>query len=245
MSTIPISRVLQKLDEYLGRKDFDAAERHLKYWEEDARVSGDMRGLLTVTNEQIGFYRKIGREQDALTAAETAIKLAEELNLSDSVSMGTTLVNAATAYKAFGHADRAIPLYEKAKCLYEAKLAPNDGRLGGLYNNMALTLLDLRKFAEAEALFNKALSVMEQIPDGELEMAITWCNLADLYTATGEGRVKECLEKAFELLDKENLPRNGYYAFVCEKCANAFAYYGYPYCERELIKRARTIYERA
>lgn len=245
MSTIPISRVLQKLDEYLGRKDFDAAERHLRYWEEDARVSGDMRGLLTVTNEQIGFYRKIGREQDALTAAETAIKLAEELDLSDSVSMGTTLVNAATAYKAFGHADRAIPLYEKAKCLYEAKLAPNDSRLGGLYNNMALTLLDLRKFAEAEALFNKALSVMEQIPDGELEMAITWCNLADLYTATGEERVKECLEKAFELLDKETLPRNGYYAFVCEKCANTFAYYGYPYCERELIKRARTIYERA
>ena len=245
MSAIPISRVLQKLDEYLGRKDIAAAQRHLEYWEKDAKASGDMRGLLTVTNEQIGFYRKTERETEALSAAEKAIALAEEMKLSDSVTMGTTLVNAATAYKAFGYAEKALPLYEKAKCLYEAKLAPNDGRLGGLYNNMALTLLEIGKFAEAEVLFNKALAVMEQVQDGEAEMAITWCNLADLYNAKGENRIKECLENAFELISTETLPRNGYYAFVCEKCANTFAYYGYPYCERELKKRARTIYERA
>lgn len=245
MSSIPISRVLQKLDEYLRRKDIAAAQRHLEYWEKDARASGDMRGLLAITNEQIGFYRKTEREAEALSAAEKAIALAEEMKLSDSATMGTTLVNAATAYKAFGYAEKALPLYEKAKCLYEAKLAPNDGRMGGLYNNMALTLLDLGKFVEAEVLFNKALAVMEQISDGEAEMAITWCNLADLYNAKGENRIKECLENAFELISTETLPRNGYYAFVCEKCANTFAYYGYPYCERELKKRARTIYERA
>ena len=244
MSAIPITRVLQKLDEHLEHKDFDGAEKHLKYWEEDAKSSGDMRGLLTLTNEQIGFYRKTGREQEALTAAETAIALTDELKLSDSTSAGTTLVNAATAYKAFGHADKAIALYEKAKSIYEERLNADDGRLGGLYNNMALAMLDLRRFTEAEKLFNKALAVMAQIPDGEAEMAITWCNLADLYTAMGEDRKNECLKKAFELLDTETLLRNGYYAFVCEKCADTFAYYGYPYCEKELLKRARMIYER-
>ena len=30
--SIPIARVLNRLDEYLARKDYAAAERHLDYW---------------------------------------------------------------------------------------------------------------------------------------------------------------------------------------------------------------------
>ena len=29
---IPISRVLEKLDEHLGRNDYSSAEKHLLYW---------------------------------------------------------------------------------------------------------------------------------------------------------------------------------------------------------------------
>lgn len=244
MQTIPTDRILKKLDEYLGQKDFDSAERHLKYWEADAKASGDLRGLLTVLNEQIGFYRKTDRKAEALSAAESALNTADKAGLSNSVTMGTTLINAATAYKAFGHADTALPLYEKALNIYEAYLPANDSRLGGLYNNMALALLDHRDFDKAEALFSKAISVMSEVSGGEIDAAISWCNLADLYTAKGEDRIKDCLQNAFELLSTESLPRDAYYAFVCEKCAPTFAYYGYPYCEKELLKRARTIYER-
>ena len=245
MSVIPIDRVLKKLDEYLDKKDFDAAEKHLRYWEADAKAIRDMRGLLTVINEQIGFYRKSCREAEAIAAAERALKLADENGLSGTATMGTTLINAATAYKAFGQAEKALPLYEKAKEIYESALRSDDRRLGGLYNNMALALLDMRSFTEAEALFNKAISVMAQIDGGQAEMAISYCNLADLYYLDGKRDVRPCLEKAFELLSAEELPRDGYYAFVCEKCAPTFAQYGYPYCERELLKRARKIYEGA
>ena len=51
--------------------------------------------------------------------------------------------------------------------------------------------------------------------------------------------------KAEKLLYTESLPRDGYYAFVCEKCAPVFAYYGYFLTEQELHRRAGEIYERA
>ena len=38
--------------------------------------------------------------------------------------------------------------------------------------------------------------------------------------------------------------RDGYYAFVCEKCASVFGYYGRFFYEKELTERARRIYER-
>ena len=49
---------------------------------------------------------------------------------------------------------------------------------------------------------------------------------------------------AGKLLDTESLPRNGYYAFVCEKCAPVFGYYGFLQTEQELNRRAREIHNR-
>jgi hypothetical protein len=37
--------------------------------------------------------------------------------------------------------------------------------------------------------------------------------------------------------------RDGYYAFVCEKCASVFAYYGDFLYAEELEERAKRIYE--
>ena len=51
--------------------------------------------------------------------------------------------------------------------------------------------------------------------------------------------------RAEKLFYTEDLPRNGYYAFVCEKCAPVFGYYGYFLTERELKRRAREIYDGA
>lgn len=248
--SIPVGRVFEKLDKLLAQKDFYGAERHLAYWLRDAEALGDTRGMLTVVNEQIGLYRKLGRETEALSAAERALALADEAGLAGSVTMGTTLVNAATAYKAFHYDDTALPLYEKAQDIYEKYLLPDDGRLGGLYNNMALALMDVSRFSDARQLFEKALAVMALVPGREPEMAVTYCNLADLAAAVqgleaGEAEINRCLEKAMELLDTEGLTRDGSYAYVCEKCAPCFGYYGFFLYKKELTKRAEQIYEGA
>ena len=57
--------------------------------------------------------------------------------------------------------------------------------------------------------------------------------------------VEEYLETAEKLLNTESLPRNGYYAFVCEKCAPVFGHYGWFAAEAELKRRAEEINDRA
>ena len=91
---------------------------------------------------------------------------------------------------------------------------------------------------------------MGKVKNGELEQAITYLNLADLKAAelgheAAEAYIEEYLEKAKALIDTPELPRNGYYAFVCEKSAPTFDYYGYFLYADELKKTAGRIYERA
>lgn len=247
VTPIPTRRVIEKLDEYLGRNDYAAAERHLRYWLEEANIGNDQRGKLTILNEQIGLYRKIGKEAECVQAIDGALSLADALDMENTITLGTTLVNAATGYCAFGKTGQAIPLYQKAQTIYEATLPPKDGRLGGLYNNMALALMETGEYRHAEDLFCKALTIMREQEHGEAEMAITYLNLADLITVqqSGDDRIGLYLAEAERLLDTESLPRNGYYAFVCDKCAPIFGYYGHTDTEQKLKRRAEEIYERA
>lgn len=246
---IPTQRVLEKLDDHLGRNDYDSAERHLLYWLDEAKDGIDKHGMLTVENELMGLYRKTNRKEKALESVRKALDLIDELKLGSAVVAGTTFTNAATVYKAFAMPEESIELFEKAKEIYEKELQSDDPRLGGLYNNLGLTLTDLKRFDEAEEYYNKAINVMSNNKNGELEIAITYLNLCDLNEAKlgseqSEKIIDEYIEKAYELLNRDYLPRNGYYAFVCEKCAPTFGYFGRFLYQKELSYRARCIYER-
>lgn len=245
--SIPADRVIKKLDEHLSRSDYAAAERHLLYWLAEAEAGRDLRGEFLVRGELVGLYRKLGREKDSLGQSEKTMELVARLGMENGVDGATAMINRATALKAFGHAEESLPLFEKARAVYESSPALRPEMLGGLYNNYALALTDAGRFAEARALYEKALSVMEKAENGEPERAVTWLNLADLETAengpeAAEEAVARCLGEAEALLDRPGIPRDGNYAFVCEKCAPTFAYYGWFMTARDLGRRAAEIY---
>ena len=139
-------------------------------------------------------------------------------------------------------------LFDRARAVYESKLAGDDERLGGLYNNMALALVDLCRFDEAEALYRRAIAVMERVADGAPELAITYLNMASAEEARvgieeADGKIQEYLDIAEGLLESHP-KRDGDYAFVCEKCASVFDYYGRFVYAAEISERARRIYGR-
>ncbi len=238
-----IERVLERLDEYLHKNDYASAEKHLISFLGEARTVHEEIPLL---NELMGLYRKLGCENDAISTAERALSLIYSSGISENVGAATTFLNSATVYKAFGKADKAIPLFERARKIYERALPEGDLRLGGLYNNMALALVDLGRFDEARSLNEKAISLMEK--NGSLlEVAITHLNIASLIEEEkglidGEKEIEERLILAERILE-EWQKRDGYYAFVCEKCASVFGYYGHFFFENELNERAKRIYE--
>ena len=242
---ISIDRILEKLDQYLHANDYLSAERHLKYWHDEARLARDVRAELFLLNELMGLYRKTNRQSEAVECAEQALGLAHE-NFARTVTAATTYINAATVYKAFSLAGGAIPLFEAAREIYERLLDKNDTRLGGLYNNMGLALVDLSRFGEAKEAYQKAIGVMSKHQDRDGEVAITYLNLATAAErehglVDGDEMIQGYLDIAESLLEncKE---RDGYYAFVCEKCASVFGYYGRFAYEKTLYKRAEAIY---
>ena len=247
---VPVGRIMDKLREYEDRNDWPAVERHLKYWLAEAEANRDERGQLMLHNELMGYYRKQGKKDEAFSHAEKADYLVKKLEMEDTVTAGTTWVNTGTVREAFGDPVGGLEFFERAKANYEKNLPDNDGRLGGLYNNMALSLAVCGRFDEAMGMFCNAIEVMKKQEYGELEQAITWLNMADaaeaaLGTEQAEESVEEYLETAEKLLNTESLPRNGYYAFVCEKCAPVFGHYGWFAVEAELKRRAEEINDRA
>ena len=266
---IPQQRVIAKMDEYMGRRDYAGAERHLLYWLEEARLGRDLRGELLLRNELTGHYRKTGNREKALENGRQALRLLDLLEYAGTISAGTTYTNFATACNAFGENARALELFEKARAVYESVPRTDPALLGGLYNNMALTCVSLDRFAEASELYQKALDAMRQVPGGELEQAITCLNMADALEKeygmeAAESRIFDLLDTAYSLLDGAvrrteaadgtagpyipagpEVPWDeGYYAFVCEKCAPSFSYYGYFLAAEELSRRAEEIYGR-
>lgn len=303
---IPQRRIIDKMDEYMSRRDYRGAERHLIYWLEEAKLARDEEGQLVVRNELVGHYRKTGQERKAMESAEEAVSLLKELDMEDTISAGTTYVNIATAYSAFGDHERALEMFRKARDVYESSEYTEPRLLGGLYNNMALTctalgkkmdslaheqeLLGLemeslgyeqktraqhekaqRRYREALDLYEKAVSAMADVKDGELEQAISYLNMANTLELrdgmeNAEREITQLVEKAeglleakgeellgpdwnpkmasadfFASLDAEKRARLGYYAFVCEKCAPTFEYYGYFLTAEKLGKRSDAI----
>ena len=114
---------------------------------------------------------------------------------------------------------------------------------------MALACVSLKEYDRARELYQKAIEIMSALPGGKPETAITYLNLANAAEAqqgleNADGFISDCLQTAEELLLDGSNAQDGNYAFVCEKCAPTFEYYGWFMTAEELKRRSDGIYER-
>ena len=72
---VPQQRIIEKMDEYMSRRDYAGAERHLLYWLEEAKLGNDLRGQLMIRNELIGHYLKTNNKEKAIASGEEALRL--------------------------------------------------------------------------------------------------------------------------------------------------------------------------
>ena len=122
---VPQMRIIEKINDYMSRRDYNGVERHLSYWLEEAKLGGDKKGELMIRNEFVGHYRKTGNKEKAFENGDAALKLLKELNMENSISAGTTYTNIATAYNAFGRNGDALSLFEKFYCHVHPYLPEN------------------------------------------------------------------------------------------------------------------------
>ena len=135
---IPAEDVIRDFDRLLGQDRSREAEEFLYGWLKKAGELADWRGELTLQNELMGFHRSSGKEALGLQAVREGIQLIQDHGMEETLTAGTTFLNAATTLKAFGRAEEAIPWYERAEKLYNRLLGEGDYRFAGLCNNLAL-----------------------------------------------------------------------------------------------------------
>ena len=242
---VPIARVMQKLDELFDKNDLRGVGVLLYYWEREARNLRDERGLLEILNEEIGYFRRTGEKERALSAVREAFSLIDGLGLDKNESSGTVYLNGATTMKAFGETVAAMDYYFKAKEIYDRVLSPDDYRLAAYYNNVSSAYKELGDVNNSEKCCYSAIAILEKSGKYQGEIAVTHVNLAHLYYDADnfDERVYEHMERAWELLSSDENEHDGNFAFLCSKCYPSFGYFGYFDYEKRLKTLVEKIYE--
>ncbi len=241
---INISRFMGKLNACFQVNDLKEAEKTVEYWEAEARSMGDRCGLLSVLSEQLGLYRRIGDREKALRAADLCAELLQK-ERTQGISLGTICVNLATTLCAFGREEEGLSYYDKAAALLSGQEGSYE--YAALLNNKASALCELCRYDEGEACLNKAIEILEKEGRHDGEIALSYISLAHL-TFDRDGEAYEQVEKLVDLswdyINSPRLTRDENYAFLMNKCAPSFRYFGREMEAYALEETAKEIYGR-
>lgn len=168
-----------KLDGLYRKKDLMGVEQYLKIALREAADDGSAQ--IAVLNEMMGFYRNTGRTARSLEYTGLALEKMRGLGLAKGAEWGTALLNAATAYRAAGDADRALELYQQAEEAY-LQDGGQDQRLSAVYNNTSALYMQRGDYNAARELLLRALEISAG-KNSDVEEAIMRGNLAIIYDA--------------------------------------------------------------
>ena len=240
---IPLQEIIARCDELFNAGKGAETGEFLRQWRQQAQISGDERGELSLLNELIGHYRMNCDPRRGKEAVNAALDLIKKLALSETLSAGTIMLNAATALQSFGETEEALTLYKESRRIYEKTLPPGDKRFAGLLNNMAAAYVEKGEFKAAENCYLDALALLQESKD-LMDSAVTCLNLAQLYRSWNNDTelIAAMLGCAMEYFDSPQSVRDGYYAHTCSKCASGFGALGRKDIEEELKSRAEKIY---
>lgn len=177
-----VEAILKELDRAVMENRGNEVEGILSQGINLAIEEGDDGALLQLLNELVGYYREVGRYEDAYTISDNILGLCARMGLYDSIPYATSLLNIASAYRAGGRLDEAQRLYAEVEDIYSEVLPGNSMLMASFYNNKALLYQEMGLINEAVESLKKALPIVEEA--GEYyELAVTHANLANSYVA--------------------------------------------------------------
>lgn len=107
--------ILARVDAFFEANQGEEAERLMRESAALAVQEQDDEGLLQLLNELIGYYRETGQKENVFQIAPRAIAQAEKMGLAGTIPYATTLLNAATAYRACGRLRESEGYYLKVQ----------------------------------------------------------------------------------------------------------------------------------
>ena len=180
-----IETLRQAIDKLYEEGKAPEAERLMLEVAAVAADEGEDAFLLQILNELIGHYRETGEWDKAFEISDRAVMIAGRLFPECSVPYATTLLNAASMYRAAGKLDISLDMYRKVELIYAEVLKADDMLYASLFNNEALLYQERGEFGKAKALLLKALDI-DRANGKEYEEAVSLANIAATMIQTGE-----------------------------------------------------------
>lgn len=208
-----MNEFFQRLDQLFAQKEMAQAEKYMKESLAAAEAEGDFGAVISICSELGGYCRVTSQYQDGIALYEKALSCIQRLGLDGAEHHGTTLMNYATTYTMTGDTEKALSLYGQAAEIFRKAGFETDYRLATLHNNMSLLCQDLGQYDQAVDNLNQAMSILQQLTESEIEQAITYSNLAQVYMLLDRlGEAKEAVEKAIALFTASSGDRDVHYA---------------------------------
>jgi len=205
-----------KIDGFFAIKDFSAAEDYMQQALAQAKAEQDHGAIVTVCNEMGGFFRAFSRYNEGIPLYEQALSSLQALGMENTEAHGTTLLNFATTLAIVGRHEDALDAYTKAASIFEGPNYAKDYRLATLYNNMSSLYQNMDQLAQAEAYLYLAMEILEKLSESEIEIAITFSNLAGVYLAMDDfdrlDDARNAAQQAIDLFTKVSGDSDVHYA---------------------------------
>lgn len=180
-----IQKVIEGLDKLFADRQSEKVEDYLSVNLEQALNEGDAGSAITIINELIGFYRDTSQYGKAEAYCEKLLPFMEKAGLHGTVHYGTSCLNIANAYRAAGRLEDSMKHYRMVFDVYEQVLDKKDFRYASLNNNLSLLYQEMGDFEKACEALEQALLIVKETPGAEIELAVTYTNLAASYNKAG------------------------------------------------------------
>ena len=199
-----VQAFFQGLSEIFAAGRIDEVRGYLQKSLAEAEAQDDHHAAVTVLNEMIGYFRSISSYKDAIWASERAITQMQALGYEGTVAYGTTLLNAATAFRASGDDQKALALYEETLTIYQRCLPENDPQLAGLYNNISSLCQAGGEYEKAYTLLQKSLAILSQTEGAAIDAATVHTNCAlALFALDREPEALQALRTALDIFEED------------------------------------------
>jgi tetratricopeptide (TPR) repeat protein len=149
-----------------------------------------------------------GKYVEALSLGEEALALSIKLDGDDGLDTALMYSEVAEVHRVARHNARALPLYRKARAIYEKELGPDHPRVASVLSQEGLILMDDNKLTLAEQAMTRALdSLRRSCPGCMVEEWIAESNLALLRLKQGNFEESDRLFSHVLSLQETCLPR--------------------------------------
>ena len=212
-----INEIFENIDKiYAGKESHLAEDYHLSALAQ-AEAELDYGAVIVICNELGGFYRATGKYEMGVPLYEKALAAINQLGMTDSENHAVTLINYATNYSVWGKSEEALNLFRKAHDIMDKVCSGSDYRIATLHNNMSILCQDMEKYDEALSHLNQALTILKDLDESEIEIAITYTNMAQIFLQRNElESADEAVTSALKIFKDVSGDRDVHYSGAVE-----------------------------